>query len=159
MVVPGTYQARLTVDGTSTTQSFRVYIDPRVAEDGVTQEHLQEQLALNLEVRDALSQARKAAVRVDSLIAGIDRAGGQGTDIGAAREELGTLQAALVTHHVRYSQPMLIDQLEYLLNMTTEADQQPGRDAHARYEQLRGELAEIEQALERIERSEVAAQH
>ncbi len=157
MVVPGTYQARLTVDGTSTTQSFRVYIDPRVAEDGVTQEHLQEQLALNLTVRDALSQARRAAVRVDSLIAGIDQAGGEAA--GAAREELATLRAALVTHHVRYSQPMLIDQLEYLLEMTTEADQQPGRDAYARYEQLRGELDEIEQVLERIKRSDVAAQY
>jgi hypothetical protein len=54
---------------------------------------------------------------------------------------------------------MVIDQLEYLFEMTTRADQQPGRDAYARYEQLRGELAEIEQALERIERSDVAAQY
>ncbi len=159
MVVPGTYQARLTVEGASTTQSFRVYIDPRVAEDGVTQGHLQEQLALNLKVRDAWSLARKAALRVDSLMAGMDPAGGQGTDIDAARAELATLRAALVTHEVRYSQPMLIDQLEYLFEMTTRADQQPGRDAYTRYEQLRAELAEIEQALERIERSDVAAQY
>ena len=159
MVVPGTYQARLTVDGASLTQSFRVYIDPRVAEDGVTQEHLQEQLALNLKVREAWSLARKAAVRVDSLLAGMARAGGQGTDVGAAREELAALRAALVTHEVRYSQPMLIDQLEYLFGMTTRADQQPGRDAYTRYEQLRGELAEIQQALQRIERSDVATQY
>ncbi len=159
MAVPGTYQARLTVDGASTTQSFRVYIDPRVAEDGVTHEHLQEQLAFNLKVRDALSLARKAAVRVDSLLAGIDRAGGEATDIAAVQEELATLRATLVTHSVRYSQPMLIDQLEYLLGMTARADQQPGRDAHARYEQLHQELAEVEEALQRIERSDVAAQY
>ncbi|HEY5657425.1 MAG TPA: hypothetical protein VIY27_06515, partial [Myxococcota bacterium] len=58
---------------------------------------------------------------------------------------------------VRYSQPMLIDQLEYLLDMTTRADQQPGRDAYARYDQLRGELAALEEALDRIERSDAAA--
>ncbi len=159
MAVPGTYQARLTVGGRSTTQTFRVYVDPRVAEDGVTQEDLEAQLAFNLQARDALSLARKAAVRVDSLIAGIDQAGGQATDAAAAREELAALRATLVTHWVRYSQPMLIDQLEYLSGMTTRADQLPGRDAYARYEQLRAELAEIEQTLERIERSDVAAQY
>ncbi|UCF41372.1 MAG: hypothetical protein JSW43_03310, partial [Gemmatimonadota bacterium] len=157
MAVPGSYQARLTAGGRSTTQTFRVYIDPRVAEDGVTQEQLQEQLAFNLEVRDALSLARKAAVRVDSLLAGIDQAAAEAGDAAAAPQELDRLRAALVTHAVRYSQPMLIDQLEYLLDMTTRADQQPGRDAYARYDQLRGELAAIEEALDRIERSDAAA--
>lgn len=39
-----------------------------------------------------------------------------------------------------YPPPMLIDQIEYLYFMTTEADQQLGQDAFERYEELRGQL-------------------
>ena len=39
--------------------------------------------------------------------------------------------------------PQLIDQMNYLYRMLGRADQQPGDDAMARMEQLRGELTEV----------------
>ena len=47
LAAPGTYQVRLTVDGESQTESFELYVDPRV---GSSQEDLQAQFELWQEV-------------------------------------------------------------------------------------------------------------
>lgn len=124
MVVPGTYQVRLTGGGRSRTQPLVVRLDPRVAASGVSQADVEAQLALNLRLRDAVSEARLLARRVT-----------------AAGPRLASLRARLVTAEGQsYPQPMLVDQLEYLYGMTTTADQRPGRDAFDRYTELRREL-------------------
>ena len=53
---------------------------------------------------------------------------------------LAALEAQVVTAPIRYSQPMLIDQLNYLYGLVTGADQKLGRDAIARYDELKREL-------------------
>jgi len=144
MVPPGMYQARLTIGDWSATRDFEVLIDPRVAEDGVTQEDLEEQFALALSVRDALKDARAALVRLRSLRASLPAGAGE------ARRTLDTLEAQLQTADGPYPQPMLIDQLQYLASMIDRADQRIGRDAFARYEELRGQLDLLVEAMDAI---------
>ncbi len=69
LVVPGTYQALLTVtdgDGVDTalTQSFEVVNDPRA---GVSQEDLQAQLDLLLAIRDKISAAHEGVTRIRAM--------------------------------------------------------------------------------------------
>ncbi len=138
MVTPGTYQARLTLGDWSATRSFEVKMDPRVVAEGVTAADVAAQTQLALEVRDAINGARESYEELEKLLTGI-------------REQL-------VADPVRYSQPMLIDQLKYLYGNLGRADQAPGRDAVERFQELnealRGPLDEIERILEAAGRDE-----
>ncbi len=49
---PGRTRRRLKVGDVTLTQPFKVLIDPRMAEDGVTAADLREQYAHNLRMRD-----------------------------------------------------------------------------------------------------------
>ncbi|MEO8025470.1 MAG: glycosyl hydrolase [Bryobacteraceae bacterium] len=60
-VPPGQYSVRLTVDGKTQTQSFAILKDPRVK---ATQEDLEKQSALSLQLRDKLSQANEGVVKI-----------------------------------------------------------------------------------------------
>lgn len=62
--MPGTYTARLTVDGKTSTGSFRVLADPRST---VPAADLAEQLRFALEVRDSLNRLAHMAVRLRSV--------------------------------------------------------------------------------------------
>ena len=153
LAAPGTYQVRLIVGDTSLAQPLRLRIDPRVAEDGVTVANLEEQLELNLQIRDALSEARKAAAEMAAAEKEAEKAleKGEITDAEAqdVRARMAELKPTLVTSEAgSYPQPMLIDQLRYLYGMTTRADQKLGRDAFERFEELRGELDRFLQKVE-----------
>ncbi len=130
---PGTYQVRLSHNGTETTQSFSLLIDPRVAENGITQADLEAQWTLNLKIRDAISEAKQLAEDVEATRAAAE----EDEDVS----ELDRLHAALVnTKEGSYPPPVLISQLQYLYGMTSRADQRPGADAYTRYERLKTEL-------------------
>ena len=60
-VVPGTYQARLTINGKQQIQKFEVRSDPRV---GTTPEQYAAQLELGLQLRDKLSQTNDAVIQI-----------------------------------------------------------------------------------------------
>ncbi len=147
LATPGSYKARLTSGGQVKTQEFALKMDPRVRADGVTEADLIEQLALSLQVRDALSEARRAARRIGtarealaSETVGSSRAARRAQD---RDRELAGLHASLVTAEGRYQTPMLIDQLGYLSGMIGRADQKPGIDAYQRYADLRAKLDAI----------------
>ncbi len=148
LAVPGGYQVRLTIGEWSETRGLEVLIDPRVAADGVTQEDLEAQLALNLRIRDAIGEARKAAHKIakvrEALAKRLDAEADADVADRARRldRQLDALEDRLVTAEDRYPQPMLIDQLQYLYGMTNGADQRPGADAYARLDELSAELSE-----------------
>jgi photosystem II stability/assembly factor-like uncharacterized protein len=60
VVVPGTYQIRLEVDGETHTQEFEVRKDPRIP---ATQEDLEAQFDLLMNIRNKLDEAHKAVLR------------------------------------------------------------------------------------------------
>ena len=141
MVPPGTYTARLSVGSWSASRAFEVLLDPRVAAEGVSADEIAAQVALAVRARDALSEARLAAHRIDEVR---ERAGG---DLSA---EVRAVERQLVAEARRYSRTMLIDQLRYLYRNLIRADQPPGEDAIRRYGQLRAALDEHLRTLEEL---------
>jgi len=71
VAVPGEYQVRLTVDGEQQTQDFEVRLDPRLVGQ-VSAADLQERFDLAIRVRDRVSQANEAVIRVRELNEQID---------------------------------------------------------------------------------------
>jgi len=142
MVPPGTYQARLSVGDWSDTRSIEVKMDPRVVAEGITAATVGDQTSLALKVRDDLSSARRAAERLEKA---------EKDASGSTAEALAEIRKQLATAPIRYSQPMLTDQLEYLYSNLIRADQTPGQDAYQRHEELstalRSQLQALEQAL------------
>ncbi len=139
MVPPGTYQARLQAGEWEETLSFEVVMDPRVSGEGIGGQEVTPQAGLALRVRDLLSSARALVAR----IAAAEKDSG-----GELPDEVQAVRAALVTAPVRYSPPMLVDQLQYLYSNLDRADQAPGDDAYARAEELNQELQGHLQRLE-----------
>ncbi len=128
MAAPGTFAVRITANGATLTQPFVLRADPRVTRDGITQSVLAAQLAFNLKVRDLVSDANRAAERVRSA-------------------KMPALDAEFFTPPVRYSKPGLQAHISYLYTMTTGADQRVGRDAVARYAELRKALDALTKRL------------
>ena len=150
MAVPGTYQVRLTAGDWSATARLELLIDPRVAADGITAADLADQLALGLQVRDALSEARKAAAQIAKAREELAEDTDEATRARTIDQRLAAIEAHLVTAEGRYQTPMLIAQLSYLYNMIDSADQKPGDDAYQRFADLEAALAGYIAELERI---------
>ena len=147
MVPPGTYTAHLSSGDWSASRTFEVRMDPRVVEEGVGIGEVRRQVHLALQVRDALSEARLAVHRIQEAR---ERGG------GSLSAEVQAVEQELVTTPIRYSRPMLVDQLQYLYGNLTRADQEPGQDATRRYEQLDTALQEHIRTLERLLRATVS---
>ncbi|MDH3456941.1 MAG: hypothetical protein OER90_08870, partial [Gemmatimonadota bacterium] len=148
MVPPGQYEVRLRAGDWVEQGPLTVLIDPRTAADGVSQSDLMEQYTFGIEVRDAITGARAARHRLEELKQRAPRAGGR------AVRQLEELEAQLMTRQdIRYPQPMLESQLEYLSSMIDRADQKIGNDAKLRYQELRTDLDRIRTAI-----AELAAQ-
>jgi len=144
---PGSYQARLTVDGTPLTQPFKVLIDPLLAEEGLTVADLQEQF-------DHSTRMRALVASVTQLVARVREAqtrlrGGTGADAETAKR-VDALAARLLTEPVRYGKPGLQAHISYLAGMTAGVDQRIGRDAIARYGVLLKELDVVAAEVERV---------
>lgn len=147
MVPPGAYTARLSAGEWSASRTFDVRMDPRVVDEGVGVDEVRRQIHLALQVRDALSEARLAVRRIGDA----REQGG-----GNLSAEVEAVERELVTAPIRYSRPMLVDQLQYLYGNLTRADQEPGEDAVRRFEQLDAALQEHVRTLERLLRATVS---
>lgn len=147
-VVPGAFQARLTVDGRAITKPLHVELDPRVVEDGVTIADLEEQFDLALEILAAMNDARATIARVEGAM----EAAAQGGDIRVQLEEI---QRALVTDRSisSYPQPMLADQFQYLYGNMVRGEQKPSGEMYNRLETLKTELEAHKARLERVLRT------
>jgi hypothetical protein len=139
LVVPGRYQARLSMAGWTQTQPLEIKLDPRLASDGVTQADLEEQLALLLKVRDTATEARQLARQVDEAL-----------KTRGDSEGLRALRAKLVTAPGPYPQPMLIDQLQGINRMAGAADRKVGRSTIVYLEELRRELAAMQAIFKKL---------
>jgi hypothetical protein len=157
MVPPGKYTVRLTAGGQTITRTFALISDPRVAADGVTDAAITEQVKFQLQVRDAISDARKLQQSIEQamqkkgvkpqLAPGLPGDSPSNTKYDS---ELQALYARVVDTPGIYTQPMLISQLNNIQRMTTQADQRIGRDAHERYADLIKEMQAIEAQLKKL---------
>ncbi len=144
-VVPGSYQVRLTVDGSAMTQPLTVKLDPRVAADGVTAADLQEQFDLAFEILAALHDARATITKVEDAM----ESAAAGSDVSAQLEEI---HRALVTDRTEssYPQPMLADQFQYLYSNMVGVEQKPNGEMYKRLETLKAELETHKGRLESL---------
>ncbi len=144
---PGQYQARLKVGDKMLTESFAVLIDPRVAEDGVTQADLQEQFAHNMRMRELVNSVNQLVTRVRDAQSKLRNASATNSDM---LNRLNAIAGKLLTEPVRYGKPGLQAHITYLAGMTNNVDQKIGRDAIERYEVLRKELDVIRLEVDQV---------
>ncbi len=111
---PGQYQARLTVDGTTETASFRVTGNP--ADSTVTQADYDEQFRLATAVRDTLDALYRVVETIRSVreqaSSMLDRARAGNRDVGRLPQHQDSLLArlsAIETELVRPAQPVLVN--------------------------------------------------
>ncbi len=151
VVVPGDYQVRLTAGAQTMTQPLTVVMDPRVAQDGVTQAELETQFQLAMNTRDMLTDAYMTEGDIDESLERLgNTAGGEDSE---AWTELTALQERMAIEGASYPPRMLLNQIRYLYSMITTADQEPGADAQARFIQLREQLDDLIEDLERLQRT------
>jgi hypothetical protein len=164
-VVPGTYQARLTVGGRSQTQRFEVLKDPRLA---TTQADYQKRFDLLLEIRDKLTETHDAITTIrdvrDQVKAVAERAkqpAAKDTTIAAAAkaltEKLTRIEEALYQTKNKSSQdPLnypirLNNKLSNLTGVVDDARAAPTDQAYQVYADIAGridaELAKLKQVL------------
>jgi len=137
MMPPGKYAVRLTAGNYTSTQSFNVLEDPRVAKDGVTVSDLREQYEHNIKVRDLVSETNKAVARVRAAQTAYKGSLGVEAETLAKVNEVAS---HLITPTIRYSQPALQSHVTYLYGEDNNTDQKVGHDAINRYIELKKEL-------------------
>jgi photosystem II stability/assembly factor-like uncharacterized protein len=156
MVPPGKYTVKLTAGGQTITRTLDLKSDPRVATDGVSDADIAEQVRFQLQVRDAISDARKLQQRLEEAMqkAGIKPpplmpVGGSPATIKYA-SPLQALWAQVVDTPGTYVQGMLINQLQNVQRMVGQADQKIGKDAYDRYGDLQKELAAVQAQVTKL---------
>jgi hypothetical protein len=143
---PGAYQVRLTVDGKSQTQPFKVLIDPNVAASGVTPADLVEQYHHNLEMRAFTAEVAALVARVRTARVALKT--GPADKLASMDEVYSQLVAW--PEGVRYARPGLQDHTQYLNGLGTRVDQKVGRDAIERLAQLKKDYARLKAAADRL---------
>ena len=64
---PGSYRVRVTANGETKTRDFTLGVDPRLAGEGITEAHLQEQFKLSVRVRDQVTAANMAVIQIRGI--------------------------------------------------------------------------------------------
>ena len=153
---PGTYQVRLTVDGESQTESFELYVDPRV---GSSQEDMLAQFELWQEVNAKLSQThqavkrlRRARERVKAMAETVaDSAADEQTSNAIQEradqiaEQLSEVEGQLVQPDAKVAfdrlrlRTMLNAKLHNLISVIASADEKPPQQTYDVFEKLSAE--------------------
>ncbi|MCC7242676.1 MAG: hypothetical protein IT180_12175, partial [Acidobacteria bacterium] len=150
LVPPGKYTIKLTANGQTTTRTLEVKSDPRVAADGVSDGDIAEQVKLQLDVRDAVSDARKLQQSIEQAM----KAGGvkpvaaalpgSSPETTTYDHPLQKLWAQVADTPGIYTPGMLITQLNNIQRMIGQADQKVGKDAYDRFGDLQQALAKLQ---------------
>lgn len=164
VVVPGSYQARLTVGGKAVTESFDVKADPRL---GASQADLEKQFALLMKIRDEVGAAHDAILKLraarDQITAAVGRAttAGENKAVADAAEELKKKLTAIEeelyqTKNRSEQDPLnypirLNDKLGYLAGVVASATAAPTDQSYAVSEDLSAkvdaQLAKLKEVL------------
>ncbi|MEJ2540311.1 MAG: glycosyl hydrolase, partial [Gemmatimonadota bacterium] len=151
-VLPGRYTARLTVDGETMEQDFEIRMNPRAVEDGVTLADLEERFRFATELRDRVSQANEAVIRIRDLKGEVDDRleRSDNGELEALGEEVNTkltdVEGEIYQFRSQSNQdplnfPIKINnKLAALLNQVEGSETRPTDQSYEVYEQLSGEL-------------------
>ena len=157
-VLPGEYRVRLTIDGESMTQDFEIKMNPRAVADGVTIADLEDRFEFAIQIRDRVSDANDAVLRMRSIKAQInDRLDGsdnaQLAQMGeAVRDRLSEVEGEVYQVQNRSNQdPLnypikLNNKIAALQNLVEGAEARPTEQSYNVFEILSGQLqGELEQ--------------
>jgi len=154
LVIPGIYQGIITIGEWSESVEFEILLDPRVTEDGVTLSDLKAQAKLSLDVMLLQNRARNTTSmlekEIDKLASKTEGGGKLSRQEMNLEAKLNVIKSKLVTSTGRYQQPMILDQIGYLSSMLDRADQEPGRDAYLRYDELSEALSQCEEEISQV---------
>jgi hypothetical protein len=170
IIVPGTYQVRLTVAGKTMTESFEVKKDPRVQ---TTPADFAKQFELLIKIRDKLTETHNAITRirevrrqVDDLVKRVKDQSDSRPIVEAARSlnaKLTAVEEELYQTKNRSSQdPLnfpirLNNKLAALAGVVNSADAAPTAPSYVVYEEQVGLINQQLQRLEQIMGSDLAA--
>jgi hypothetical protein len=167
LAVPGRYQVRVTAEGVSETQPLVLRMDPRL--NGVTVADLREQFDLATRIRDQVSAADSAVLRIRRLRSGIAArvAASSSPDVrrqgDAADRALRAMEDTLYQFRSRSGQdplnfPIRINnRLAALGRSVASGDARPTAAAYAVLKELSAELETDFRQLDRVVAGEVAA--
>jgi photosystem II stability/assembly factor-like uncharacterized protein len=169
-VVPGTYQVKLTVDGSTMTETFEVKPDPRLT---TTAADYAKQLDLSLKIRDKLSETHNAIIQIRDVKKQVDdlakRVAGQPNaktiaDAGASlNKKLTEVEEALYQTKNQSSQdPLnfpirLNNKLAALGGVVSRSETPPNEQSYAVYDELVAQINAQLQKLGQIMKSDVPA--
>jgi photosystem II stability/assembly factor-like uncharacterized protein len=157
-VVPGTYQVKLTVDGSTLTETFEVKSDPRLTTTGA---EYAKQLDLSLKIRDKLNETHNAIISIRDVKKQVDdlvkRVGSQSKPIAdagtALNKKLTEVEEALYQTKNQSSQdPLnfpirLNNKLAALGGVVSQSETPPNEQSYAVYEEL---VADIDAQLSKL---------
>ena len=156
MALPGTYTVRMTVDdGAPLTRDFEVRMDPNL--EGVTEADLRERFALAVLIRDRVSEANEAVIRIGEIRRRIDDRLTETDDeevaslSDAVKDSLGAIEAKIHQVKNRSNQdplnyPIRINnKLAALLGLVEGSESRPTDQSYVVFRRLGGLLdGEIE---------------
>lgn len=169
-VVPGTYQVKLTVEGSTMTETFEVRADPRLTTSAAD---YAKQLDLALKIRDKLNETHNGIIQIRDVKKQVDdlvkRLGGQANskpivDAGTAlNKRLTEVEEALYQTKNQSSQdPLnfpirLNNKLAALAGVVTQSENAPNEQSYAVYEELVAEINAQLAKLAQIMKTDVPA--
>ncbi len=167
-VVPGTYQVKLTVDGSTMSETFEVKADPRLTTSAA---EYAKQLDLSLKIRDKLNETHNAIIQIRDVKKQVDdlvkRVGTQSksiADAGAAlTKKLTEVEEALYQTKNQSSQdPLnfpirLNNKLAALGGVVSQSEAPPNEQSYAVYDELVAEINAQLSKLAQIMKTDVPA--
>jgi photosystem II stability/assembly factor-like uncharacterized protein len=151
VVPPGEYQVRMTVDGAARTQPLTVAPDPRVTH--VSSEDYEAQYRLAVQLRDAVSAANEAVIRIRAMKAELSKGSPLAGSAAETIARLSEIEAAL--YQVKNQSPKdkianpirLNDRLAGLLDLVQTGD---GAPTAAQRDVARELLSELDRHVTRL---------
>jgi len=170
---PGEYRVRLTANGRSFTEDFRIVKDPRVK---ATQEDLEAQFELLIQIRDKLSDTQKGINQIRALKAQLDTwIGADGKPVRkgipsavvAAGKSLRDSLTAVEDELIQAKAKGQLDSIQFpaklnvkiaaLTSVVSSADTVPTRQSYDVYEELSGRIDEQLRRLGNVMDAEAVA--
>jgi seryl-tRNA synthetase len=164
--VPGKYQVKLTVDGVTQTREFTLLADPRLKD--VSQADLEEQFKLSMQIRDRVSDANEAVIRIRDLKKQITArsAAAHDAQLTAAGEavahKLSAVEEELYQVKNQSSKDVLAlpiklnNRLAALLRVAQSADARPTNQTYIVFKQLKADLDAQLSALDQVVKTDLA---
>lgn len=147
MVPPGTYTVRLTLGETMLTQAVEVIPDPRVMEQGMTQDLLEEQHQMQRQVIQLLNDARLLQDTLEKEVKVLETKKEEGESATRLKKVKKALKQ-LKNDEGAYPKQVLVAQISYIYNMVNGADQKIGVDVKERHKELSTMLTAIKNELD-----------